>query len=435
MGERTAGQNVVLNGHALEMQGIIDHTVFSLFEKLNKGRKIQGLTTSMVNTAVEANDSLHTVLSRYFALAYGSDQMANTEPIGFFLRFKLSSGYREQIDNPTTSTMTFFVLTGAESLAVVLSKPEMADEQTNGIISLYELINQLASGPPGKREFPNYGLSVLTRLLSEELGGNCFTRVLFSIPAQPEPTVHAVLVHMASRLNRIVNCPIMNDKAALLLAARARELCRQAVGATQGAVELAGEVGENPENAIRYTNARNLRQCVDELTRRLEQLNQEYVHATDERVRVSKMWMTSEEQNIQLNEQLSTAQTELQELRFKNEELESITNKAVEASTRSIELKRANDLLNGYCTELHYKLDELQKELTNSAVKNEELSRELFHQLRKQRNYLQQVTKGSNFTDWQTDASDELKRIESMFDHPHTVSDELKQNEKSIIRE
>lgn len=469
MGEQSAGQNILLNGHALEMQGIVGHLILSIFQQLNHGdsvpqnsqrnssdlsvmvylvraeniedlltgttyRKgklqlcdtiedghiVKELTNKSVHTAQEANEIMRLIFPRYFGLAYGTNQMPTTEPLGLFLRFHLSSTHLSDMDNLTRSTLTVFALTGVESLAVVLKQPQSADLRTHGIVSLYELINQLASGPPGQREFPNYGISMLTRLLSNELGGNCFTRVLLSLSSKPDSEVHAILVHMASRMTRIVNCPIVNDQAALLWAARSRELCRQVAkaAAATGSNTINGTQADQFErstvHAIAYTNSRNLRQNVEELTKQLEQVSRECAHNTDERIRLSKLWMMGEEQNIRLNEQLVTAQTDLDELLLKNKEMESISSKALEASKRAVELKRANDLLNGYCTDLHKKLDELQLQLNSSAETNEELSRELLHQLRKQKDYLGQLTTNSDSKAWRLDAIDELKRLESM---------------------
>ncbi|TPP62590.1 hypothetical protein FGIG_04675 [Fasciola gigantica] len=375
MGEKSSGQNILLNGHALELQGIVGHLMLTVSEQLNQdvnltrkarnnsaelkikayivrgeniedlltgnayareklhlcdtienGFIVKGLNDLTVRNAREANEIGNAILSRYFALVYGTNRTASTEPVGFFLRLNLSSSHVAETDNPTRSTLTVFALTGVESLNAVLRQPQSADLRTHGIVSLYELINQLAAGPPGKRDFPNYGISVLTRLLLDELGGNCFTRVLFSLPAKPDPEAHAVLVHMASRLTRIVNCPVVNDQAALLWAARARELTRHALQMAQSTAitstkATTAAATKQPEgsagHAIVYTDARNLRQNVSELTRRLEQLNQEYLHNTDERVRLSKIWMMGEEQNVRLNEELATAQTDLNELRIK----------------------------------------------------------------------------------------------------------------------
>lgn len=38
MGEQSAGQNILLNGHALEMQGIVGHLILSIFQQLNHGK-------------------------------------------------------------------------------------------------------------------------------------------------------------------------------------------------------------------------------------------------------------------------------------------------------------------------------------------------------------------------------------------------------------
>ncbi|KAA0189211.1 Uveal autoantigen with coiled-coil domains and ankyrin repeats protein [Fasciolopsis buskii] len=179
-------------------------------------------------------------------------------------------------------------------------------------------------------------------------------------------------------MTKIVNCPIVNDQAALLLAARSRELCRQVAQAAAG-------TGTNTMNGTQT-----------------DQLERSTIHAI--------------------------AYTN------SNKEMESISSKASEASKRAVELKRANSLLNGYCTGLRKKLDELLLELNNSAETNEELSRELLHQLRKQKNYLGHLTTATDSKAWRMDALDELKRLESMMQIQVSSTANKVSNPKHLIK-
>ncbi|GAA52234.1 uveal autoantigen with coiled-coil domains and ankyrin repeats protein [Clonorchis sinensis] len=353
-------------------------------------------------------------MKRYFTLAYTLDGHANTDPAGFFLRVLFLPGSPRL----KKSTLTFFSLTGVECLTDYTPMEEYQNPRIDAIRALYSLIDQLSSGPPGKREIPMYGLSTLTRLLTEELGGNCCTRVILSIPPSPNPQIHAALLHMASGLTRITNAPVLNDEAALLLASRYREMnffLEDAFHRQHSNICGFPDPTRVPEPAA-LENSQNLRYHIDDLNGRLQRLNEEVAHATEERVRISKLWLTSEEDRVIIADKFAASEVQIQELRIKNQELESIAAKALEASKRAIELKRANDLLNNYCSELYSKLDQCQNELDHAATQNEELSRELVHQMAKQKTLLNRLVRGTEDKDLQAEMENELKRIETMID-------------------
>ncbi|TGZ50365.1 hypothetical protein CRM22_010865 [Opisthorchis felineus] len=338
-------------------------------------------------------------MKRYFTLAYTLDGHANMDPAGFFLRVLFLPGSPRL----KKSTLTFFSLTGVECLADYTPMEEYQNPRIDGIRALYSLIDQLSSGLPGKREIPMYGLSTLTRLLTEELGGNCCTRVILSIPPSPNPQIHAALLHMASGLTRITNAPVLNDESALLLASRFREMN----------FFLEDAFHRQHSNICGFPDPTGV---LEPAATENSRLNEEIAHATEERVRISKLWLTSEEDRVIIADKFAASEVQIQELRIKNQELESIAAKALEASKRAVELKRANDLLNNYCSELYSKLDQCQNELDYSATQNEELSRELVHQMAKQKTLLNRLVRGKEDKDLQAEMENELKRIETMID-------------------
>lgn len=63
----------------------------------------------------------------------------------------------------------------------------------------------------------------MTKLLHDEIGGNCYTRVILCLSANPEPEIYSLLLRFTAQLTNITNSPVMNDECALLLAERARE--------------------------------------------------------------------------------------------------------------------------------------------------------------------------------------------------------------------
>ncbi|KER27368.1 hypothetical protein T265_13807, partial [Opisthorchis viverrini] len=451
---------------------IEDGPVIKVSQMLPNTDDSQGLVTTPIHTVHVALGRYQEIMKRYFTLAYTLDGHANTDPAGFFLRvlflprsnlltkwsvvrtrplpldflclglgnlavsqlsffrqvaWQIGTGrvihliYLFQYTGSPRlkkSTLTFFSLTGVECLTDYTPMEEYQNPRIDGIRALYSLIDQLSSGPPGKREIPMYGLSILTRLLTEELGGNCCTRVILSIPPSPSPQIHAALLHMASGLTRITNAPVLNDESALLLASRYREMnffLEDVFHRQHSNICGFPDPTRVPEPSA-IENSQNLRYHIDDLNGRLQRLNEEVAHATEERVRISKLWLTSEEDRVIIADKFAASEVQIQELRIKNQELESIAAKALEASKRAVELKRANDLLNNYCSELYSKLDQCQNELEYSATQNEELSRELVHQMAKQKTLLNRLVRGTEDKDLQAEMENELKRIETMID-------------------
>ncbi|KAA3677907.1 uncharacterized protein DEA37_0007939 [Paragonimus westermani] len=216
-------------------------------------------------------------------------------------------------------------------------------------------------------------MSTMTRLLYDELGGNCCTRVFLNLPEVPNPAVHSVLLHLASQLSRIRNAPILNDEAAMLLASRSREQIHYAEQSAHRRRTHFNDGGtdnnchDDLDETFIFGGSHSLRNHIKELNNRILRLNEECAHATEERIKFSKLWLTSEEEKSAIAEKLATCEVERQELILKNQELQTITEKSLEASKRAIELKRANDMLNKYCSDLHNQLDKLQNDMEFSV--------------------------------------------------------------------
>ncbi|VDP97705.1 unnamed protein product [Trichobilharzia regenti] len=207
--------------------------------------------------------------------------------------------------------------------------------------------------------------SRLTKLLYDEIGGNCYTRIILCLSSTPDPETYTLLLRLTSQFTHITNAPVMNDDCALLLAARAREaqyLLEQVI------LEQDDKTNINSiynGNKIRNTDPPFLRlkEHVQELSESLEKTHLELAHATDERVKLSKAWLVSEEDRMQANEKLAQTELQLHEVRLKNDELRMLCEKGTEALKHVTELQKSNEMLNRYCTKLKRKLEDLHKEL------------------------------------------------------------------------
>ncbi|KAF5403369.1 Uveal autoantigen with coiled-coil domains and ankyrin repeats protein [Paragonimus heterotremus] len=419
-----------------------------LFSTISYSSIFQGIQTIPLDSVQTALKKYNESMRKYYMLSYMPNGNANSEPMGFYLRLFLSSSHNSTTLVSKKTAMTFFSLTGCEFLSHALNSGDSLDSKCHGVRSLCDLINRLATGPPGRREVPIYGMSTMTRLLYDELGGNCCTRVFLNLPEVPNPTVHSMLLHLASQLSRIRNAPILNDEAAMLLASRSREqihhaeqlVLRRRLQSNDGGTD--NNCHDDSDETFIFGGSHSLRNHVNELNNRIVRLNEECAHATEERIKFSKLWLTSEEEKSAIAEKLATCEVERQELVLKNQELRAITEKSLEASKQAIELKQANDMLNKYCTELHNQLDKLQNDLEFSAAQNEELSRELLHQLTQQKLLLSQTIDQNTTTNLIPEVDHELNRVQAMIGStrdrlwPSSSQKNLqKQNRKIIVKE
>ncbi|CAH8872465.1 unnamed protein product [Trichobilharzia szidati] len=259
--------------------------------------------------------------------------------------------------------------------------------------------------------------SQLTKLLYDEIGGNCYTRIILCLSSTPDPETYTLLLRLTSQFTHITNAPVMNDDCALLLAARAREaqyLLEQVIHEQDDKTNVNSMYNGSK---IRNTDAPFLRlkEHVQELSESLEKTHLELAHATDERVKLSKAWLVSEEDRMQANEKLAQTELQLHEVRLKNDELLMLCEKGTEALKHVTELQKSNEMLNRYCTELKRKLDDLHKELDKMSMRNEELSRELLHQTVEQKSVLTFLAnKTSNRMKELPRFEKELNRVEMM---------------------
>ncbi|CAH8652290.1 unnamed protein product [Schistosoma rodhaini] len=354
---------------------------------INEGYRLEPIKETRVDSLSAAMNLCEQASRNYFGGVQKISQGSNNEPGVFIFRVKLNGASLNE-RRTFRSKLTIVCCTGFEKIYPFMkNEVEFGNHTSLNLLSLYNLSFQLASGRPGIRKLPNYSVSNLTKLLYDEIGGNCYTRIILCLSDNPEPEIYSLLLRFTAQLTNITNSPVMNDECALLLAERARE--------TQSILEQIINEQKTGTTLNNGTNLRNtdssllkLKEHIQELSQNLGKTHEELSHATDERVKLSKAWLLSEEDRIDANEKLAKTELELQEVTLKNKQLQLICEKATEAAKHSIELQRSNDMLNNYCTELKKKLGDLHEELNRMSIRNEELSRELLHQTAEQKSVL-----------------------------------------------
>ncbi|KAA3677905.1 uncharacterized protein DEA37_0007937 [Paragonimus westermani] len=159
-------------GPAIQMQAFVVHDEnihdllseqgflpdgLKLIESLENGCIIRGLQTIPLDSVQTALKKYNESMRKYHMLSYMPNGSANSEPMGFYLRLFLSSSHNSTTSVSRRTAMTFFSLTGCEFLSHALNNEDSVDSKCHGVRSLCDLINRLATGPPGRREVPVYG--------------------------------------------------------------------------------------------------------------------------------------------------------------------------------------------------------------------------------------------------------------------------------------
>ncbi|CAI2733748.1 unnamed protein product [Schistosoma spindalis] len=337
---------------------------------INEGYRLEPIKEIRIDSFSEAMNVCEQASRNYFGGVSKINQESNHEPGVFIFRVKLNGASLNERRIIFKSKFTIVCCTGFEKIHPSMKNEiEFGNHTSLNLLSLYNLSFQLASGKPGIRKLPNYSVSNLTKLLYDEIGGNCYTRVILCLSANPEPGIYSLLLRFTAQLTNITNSPVMNDECALLLAERAREtqsMLEQVIDEHKTGTTL--NTADNLQNTD--SSLLKLREHIQELSQNLGKTHEELSHATDERVKLSKAWLLSEEDRIDANEKLAKTELELQEITLKNKQLQLICEKATEAAKHSVELQRSNDMLNNYCTELKKKLGDLHEELNRMLKKH-----------------------------------------------------------------
>ncbi|KAH8863271.1 Uveal autoantigen with coiled-coil domains and ankyrin repeats protein [Schistosoma japonicum] len=360
-GEFKSELNCLLNGLHADKDGILNLIVIEIIRNISYGDiNVDSMKDALsFNSFVLENEGFSDLLKE-------SGLKSNIMRIAF----TINDGYLlEQAANmnkkpPFRSKFTIVCWTGPSEISPAMKhEVEFGSHSSLNLLSLYNLSFHLASGKPGIRKLTNHSTSNLTKLLYDEIGGNCYTRIILCLSSNPDPEIYSFLLRLTSQLTNITNSPVMNDECALLLAAREREtqyLLEEMIKEYKTGINLTNSSANLPNTE---SSMLKLKEHVQELSVSLGKTQEELAHATDERVKLSKAWLISEEDRIDANEKLAKTELELQEVTLKNKQLQLICEKATDAAKHAVELQKSNDMLNNYCTDLKRKLDDLHDEL------------------------------------------------------------------------
>ncbi|KAK6989399.1 Coiled-coil domain-containing protein 78, partial [Biomphalaria glabrata] len=117
--------------------------------------------------------------------------------------------------HPIKSRFTIVELPGLENLGedTGYSALWQGSQANKSLITLSQVVSSLASNPSPDRVI-NYNNSKLTRLLQEELGGNCNSRALVCLKPFSKPDTVGLIVQFCQKLSQVTTFPIVNDSSA-----------------------------------------------------------------------------------------------------------------------------------------------------------------------------------------------------------------------------
>ncbi|PAA49779.1 hypothetical protein BOX15_Mlig030815g3, partial [Macrostomum lignano] len=340
---------------------------------------------------------------------------------------------------PNRSRFTLVDLPGSEKLIFESTHIRMRDGPllSRAIVAFAGVAKELSSKRNANRVI-NYNQSVLTRLLQEELGGNCRTRCLVCMKPQSDSDVLAGTLRVAEQLALVNTFPILNDLYAqfLLTQIRARLLKLELdlgsdVGGGQGRPAMS-----DVKTELQRVQTENLqlRDKSERLLYRLEQLqskygtlahskadlNSELLSTEEEKLKVGKALVELEIENNKLKEEL-----EAQKFEMGNRILE-LENQLLEASMRAeqwhadaMKLRQTEDERKQLADEFVRIKEQLltqTRDYDALVAKNEELSMELLNLVNTKNELLKQRDNMSlaGMRGAQHDPQAEMQRIKAM---------------------
>ncbi|CAL1535455.1 unnamed protein product, partial [Lymnaea stagnalis] len=249
---------------------------------------------------------------------------------------------------PYKSRFTVVELPGLEKLAEQSGYSALWEgpQLSQALVALNQVVTSLAQHSYPDRVI-DYGKSILTRLLQEELGGNCHTRALICLkPESSGDTVTAIL-KFCNNLAQVKNFPIVNDTFAqgLLTQSRAKFLAAK-LGGVSHTMSSTAPYGPDMGSDIRRLQTENLvlKDQNERLQLRLDQLSNKFGHVASTKTDLSQQLLLSEEEKLKVSQSLVEMQIENNKIKEETEATNfELTNKIIMLENQLTEAQNAGD--------------------------------------------------------------------------------------------
>ncbi|WAR23394.1 CCD78-like protein [Mya arenaria] len=276
--------------------------------------------------------------------------------------------------SPNKSRFTIVELPGLEKLS---NDPNQLRQRegpalSKALIALNGVVTQLSSNPFPDRVI-HYSDSKLTRLLRNELGGNCKSRAILCL----KPVTHSEnltsILNFATRVTQVKNFPIVNDSYAqnLITQYQARIIDLQSqsgVGPAPLAARMtnAGDVNET----IRTIETENIRlkDENDRLRVRMDSMQQKFGSLAHTKTDLSQEILLTEEEKLKLSQSLVEMQIENNKIREEAEATKfELTNKIIMLESELVEAQNERDRSNRQARSAKERLNEMEKDRKDLA--------------------------------------------------------------------
>ncbi|XP_053394092.1 coiled-coil domain-containing protein 78-like isoform X2 [Mercenaria mercenaria] len=276
--------------------------------------------------------------------------------------------------SPNKSRCTILELPGLEKLS---DDPNQLRQRegpalSKALIALNQVITSLSSNPFPDRVI-NYSDSKLTRLLRNELGGNCKSRAILCLKPSTNSDILTAILNFTTRVTQVKNFPIVNDSYAqnLLTQYQARiiDLQQQAgVGPAPLAARMtnAGDVKET----IRSLETENLR-LKDENERlrvRMESMQNKFGSLAHTKTDLSNEILLTEEEKLKLSQSLVEMNIENNKILEEAEATKfELTNKIIMLESELLEAQQERDRAVRQARHSKERLAEMEKDRKDLA--------------------------------------------------------------------
>jgi hypothetical protein len=272
---------------------------------------------------------------------------------------------------PTKSMFTFVVLP-------INSKPQVSADaapagtqlrrssggsadssKTQG--ALMQLAASLASQPYPDRVI-KYSESTLTRLLQDQLGGNCMTCFIMCFSPFSDPSVTSSLFQLADSLSKVKNFPVINDSLAqqLLIQYRATVLGLR----RQLDPSFVGLHSSMDYEQLKNVQAENvmLRDASEDLQERLSSLQDKYSALAMSKADLSTQLLMTEEEKLRVSKAVLDIQIENNRIKEENEAaMFEMSNKVLQMEFALADAKEENRRLTTEAAAAKEKLEDVEK--------------------------------------------------------------------------
>lgn len=345
--------------------------------------------------------------------------------------------------SPNKSRFSIIELPGLEKLSddPIQLRLKEGPALSKALIALNQVVISLASHPYPDRVI-SYSDSKFTRLLQDELGGNCKSRAILCLKLFSSPDTVSNLLNFTTRVSQVKNFPVVNDSYAqnLFTQFRARIIDLQqqtGVGPVPTAARMTNAGDVNETIRILETENLHLKDENERLRARMESMQQKFGSLAHTKTDLSQELLLTEEEKLKLSQSLVEMQIENNKIREEAEATKfELNNKIIMLESELLESQNERDKNVRIARQSKERLLEMEKDRKDLAdeyvvlktnylalvrehdkevERNEELSVELLNLVNAKAALMKQIAMMDNEGGYNTGEADrEIDRVKAI---------------------